>query len=237
MSNCYRLSISFFFFVILNGCQIFSVASVVRQVEEQETVLDVPAQYDGLKDESVAILLNVDLGIHYEDPLFRTQVSEGISRRIKQVVPSAQVLDPRTIVAWQDQNSQWPLMSINEISEDLSAIFGRCTRLVIVDIQEYRLHPRGNRYLWEGVCRSFVKVAEIESYDFSSYVEVFEVITKFPETANVTREEARPEQVRTGLVTRFIRDISWLFYRHAEWKYPERHKDQSPPQDILEHRQ
>lgn len=224
----------FFCLFSLVGCQLFSVASVVKQIEEEQTVLDVSSQYDGLKNNTVGFLLNVDLGIHYEDPLFRTQVSEGIAKRITQVVDGVKVLDPRAIVNWQDRNSQWPLMGMQEIIVQLKSIFGKCNRLVIVDVQEYRLNPRGNRYLWEGICRAFVKVAEEDSDQISSFVEVFEINSKFPETRNVTREEASGNQIRQGLISRFIRDVSWLFYRHAEWKYPERHQDQSPPQILLE---
>ena len=50
---------------------------------------------------------------------------------------------PMQVRQWQFTTPQWNAMAFGEMVEELGV-----DRIVLVDIQEFRLHPRGNRWLW-----------------------------------------------------------------------------------------
>jgi hypothetical protein len=142
-------------------------------------------------------------------------------------VAGARVVDPRLVVDWQMRTTQWEALPYGELATRLGV-----ERVVHIDIYEYRLHPPGNRWLWEGVCLATISIIEAESADPDLFVETFTVQTTFPNVPGLSRDEATPGQIETGLIADFVKKTAWLFHTHIEPKYPDKYRPHLDPDPI-----
>ncbi len=197
------------------GCAVFGLAGAMGQSFETQKLIEVAAEYEGLRDSTVAVVVNVGLDIRWSSPTLATDVTNFVSRQLAANVPGVQVVNPAAVLAWQYRTAQWDALPYGEVAEQLGV-----DRVVYIDIYEYRLHPPGNRYLWEGVCAATVGVIERDGFDVDSFVDAFEVQASFPDVDGVGRDQMAESAVATGLKSKFITRVAWLFYKHEEPKYP-----------------
>lgn len=203
----------------LNGCFAFALAGVMQQNFEYQKLVEVPPRYEGLADKKVAILVDADLSVLYQYPQLVASVTTGVSQRIAANVEGVQVVDPTAILSWQYRTSQWNAMSYGDMMELMGV-----DRLVVVDIFEYRLHPPGNAWLWEGVAAADIGIAEADGIDPHAFVTMFQVTAAFPDIEGVGLENASETQIQTGLLFDFIKRTAELFYLHTEPKYPDQYR-------------
>ena len=204
---------------LLGGCAVGALVGGMAQNWEYQKLVEVHAAYDGLQNKTVAVLVDADLAILYEHPSVAVNVAVNVSSEIARNVEGATVLPSGVIAQWQFRTPQWNAMPYGEIAEALDV-----DRVVHIDIYEYRLHPRGNRWLWEGVCSAHVGVIEREGIDPDSYVEVFDVEAAFPDIKGVGRDSTNSALVQTGLLVLFVKRTAKLFYRHLDPKYPDKYR-------------
>jgi len=199
----------------LGGCAIGQLVGGMAQNAEYQKEIEVHPVYSGLENKTVAVIVDVDLATLYEYPDVAMTLSATIAQRVQANVPGVRVLSPSRVSQWQFRTPQWNAMQYGEIAERLNV-----DRVVHVDIYEYRLHPPGNQWLWDGVCSANVGIIERDGYDPDNYVDRFDITVAFPDMTGVTRENATAAGVQKGLLTLFTRQTSWLFFTHLEPKYP-----------------
>jgi hypothetical protein len=202
---------------LLTGCAAFHLAGALGQAYEEQKQIEVLAEYDGLQGKRVAIVVDADMNLRYQNPDLVQQVAAGVALRIQRDVPDAQVINPAAVLDWQWRTPQWNAMPYGKIAETLNA-----ERVVFVDIYEYRLHPPGNRWVWDGVCAASVSVIESDAIDPDMFVDTFNVISEFPNMDNVDRNAANAQQIERGLLSEFVKQTTWLFHKHLEPKYPDK---------------
>ena len=217
-SSCRPLAVaaSVVLCVILGGCELFGVAGVIGQNIEREKKIEVLAEYDGLRDETVAVVIITDMVVMYEHPSVVPNLAVNLSRRIQQNVQGVKVLDPRVVLDWTHHTAGWQTMPYGEICDELGV-----DRLVWVDLFEFRLNPPGNRWQWQGAASATVGVVEPEGFDPDGFAETYDVSATFPDVQELGRESATESQIQLGLLTSFVQEVSWLFYDHIEDKYPD----------------
>ena len=198
------------------GCQVPALISAVGHNIEREKKIEVLARYAGLDNRSVAVLVKADMGTLYEHPTALPNIAVNLSQRLYENVPGIRVLDPRTVLNFQYQKPNWAAMPLGQIAEELDV-----DRVVVVDMYEYRLHPPGNRWMWEGVAAAHVGVAERDGIDPDEMVDQWNVAAKFPPQDAVAREQLNEMLVQNGLLSTFVRNAAWVFYDHIEDKYPD----------------
>lgn len=197
------------------GCQVMGIVGAVSGQLERAKKIEVLAEYDGLRNRSVAVVVQSDLSLLYEHPTVAPNVAANLSGRIAAEVEGAKVLDPRVVLQWQWQTPNWTALPYGEVAEELGV-----ERVVVVDIHEYRLHPPGNSWLWDGVAGATIGVIERGGFEHDEFAETFSVVEKFPDMEGVAKDSANARQIETGLLSKFIQRIAWLFYDHIEDKYP-----------------
>ena len=202
--------------VAATGCEIFGVASVIGQNIEREKKVEVLAEYDGLRDNTIAVVVLTDMMVMYEHPGVVANICVNLSDRIARNVQGAKVLDPRFVLDWQHQTPGWQSMAYGRICDDLGV-----DRVVWLDLFEFRLNPPGNRWQWEGAASANVGIVEIDGFDPDSFGETYDVTATFPDIPELGRESASASQIETGLLATFVQKVGWLFYDHIEDKYPD----------------
>lgn len=201
---------------LVAGCEIFGVASVVGQNIEREKKIEVLAEYNGLRDSTVAVVVLTDMMVMYEHPGVVANICVNLSDRIARNVQGVQVLDPRFVLDWQHQTAGWQSMAYGLICEELGV-----ERVIWLDLFEFRLHPPGNRWQWDGAASANIGIVETDGFDPDSFGEAFDVSSTFPNVPELGRESATASQIQTGLLATFVQKAGWLFYDHIEDKYPD----------------
>lgn len=200
----------------ISGCQIFGLAGAVSAQLERSKQIEVLAEYDGLRNHTVAVVVQSDPSMLYEFPTVAANVTANLSARLATNVGGVRLLDPRVVLQWQYQTPHWSSLPYGQIASDLGV-----ERVVLVDVYEYRLNPPGNTWVWDGVCAATIGVIEAQSLDADEFAATFSVTSRFPDLEGVSRESANARQIETGLLTKFLQEASWLFFDHIEDKYPD----------------
>ena len=192
---------------------------------EYQKLIEVLPRYDGLEHQSVAVLVDAPLDLLYTKPDLVDQIAGGLMSRLQEHVPDITLMHPVHVRTWQFTTPQWNAMAFGEMVEALGV-----DRVVLVDLQEFRLHPRGNRWLWEGRCRAAVGVIERDGYDIDSFTDAWEVAARFPDIEGLDRDSATEWEIQTGLLSEFIKRTSYLFYTHLEPKHPDKYNPKFDPE-------
>jgi hypothetical protein len=133
-------------------------------------------------------------------------------------VENVRVLDPRMVLAWQYNTPQWNGMPYGDIAEELNV-----DRVVYINIHEYRLHPPGNRWEWEGICAADVGSSSA-AVSLRTPSPISSPLSALPTIKGVGRDAATAEQIEVGVLAEFIKRTAWLFYDHLEPKYPDKYR-------------
>jgi hypothetical protein len=205
------------------GCGLERLVGGMAQNYEYQKLIEVHPVYAGLEDKTVAVLVDVDLGTLYEHPDVLLTIATNVARVIQINVPGATVIAPTYVTEWQFRTPMWNAMPYGEIADSIGV-----DRVVHIDLYEYRLHPPGNRWLWDGVCAANVGIIERDGLDPDSYADVFSVESSYPPLKGVGRDSANADQIRTGLLALFIEQTGWLFYTHLEPKHPDKFRGEIP---------
>jgi hypothetical protein len=208
---------------LLGGCAVTSLIGGALQNQEYQKLIEVHARYDGLKDKKFAVLVDVDLGTRYEFPNLVTTVTDGVSRRLMASVPGSAALPTNFVMAWQYRTADWHSLPYGDVAERLQV-----DRIVLIDIYEYRLHPPGNRYEWDGVAGANISVIEREAPDPDMVVDTFNITSRYPGKTGYGPESASRTLIETILLNDFIKRIDWLFHDHLEPKYPDKYRPEAP---------
>lgn len=201
------------------GCAVFGIVGALGQSFESQKLVEVAAVYPGLEGSSVAVVVNVGLDIRWSSPTLATDITNFVSRQIAENVADVRVVNPAAVLSWQFRTAQWEALPYGAIAEGLNV-----DRVVYIDIYEYRLHPPGNRYLWEGVCAATVGIIERDGFDIDAFVDSYEVSAEYPGIEGLGREQVAEGAIASGLKSKFITRAGWLFYLHEEPKYPDLYK-------------
>lgn len=201
----------------LGGCIIFGLSSAIGANIEKQKQIEVLAKYRGLENKSVAVLAHSDQRTAYEFPTAIPNIIGNLVLILDKNVPGARVLDPRFSVSWMHQTPGWPTLPLAELANELDV-----DRVIVIDIFEYRLNPEGNSFLWDGVAGANIGVIERDGIDPDSFAEEFQVISKFPDMEGIGKSQAGPREIEIGLQKTFVDEVGFLFYDHAEEKYPDR---------------
>lgn len=204
------------FLVIGTGCNIAGVVGVMSYNLEREKNIEVLAEYEGLRDETVAVVVQADHMTLYDHPDVVANTCVNVSRRLQQNVENIRVLDPSIVLDWTYRTPSWSAMPLGEVVEELGV-----DRVVLIDIYEFRLNPPGNRWVWEGVVTASVGVIERSGFDPDSFSEHWDISAEFPKEKGYGRAHASEQAIETGLLAMFVQKASWLFFDHIEKKYPD----------------
>jgi len=198
------------------GCAAFGAIGAISAQIDRAKQVEVLAEYDGLRNRTIAVVVQSAPAMSYEHPTVVANMTANISRRLAENVEGAQLLDPRLVLQWQYQTPHWSALPYGRIAEELGV-----ERVVLIDIYEYRLHPPGNTWIWDGVCAATVGVVEAGLFDTDEFADTFSITVRFPDMEGVSRESANASQIETGLLVKFYQRTAWLFFDHIEDKYPD----------------
>lgn len=194
---------------------LYALGAIGNEFERAKKI-EVLAEYEGLENRTVAVIVDADASVRFQFPTMTTTVAANIAYRIQTNVRGASLLAPATVAQWQYQTPAWTTLPYGQIADELGV-----ERVVLVDIYEFRLNPPGNQYMWDGAAAANVSIIEREHPEPDAFAETFDIRVSFPGGEVRPRESMSPQIMLQGLMTRFVQEAAWLFYTHLEDKYPD----------------
>ena len=176
-----------------------------------EKTVKVKADYHNLENQRIAVLVTADEHTLYRAPEATEKICRSVSAHIAENVDGAQLMNPRQIVQFQDENPYWSTMRAGRLIEKLDT-----DRLVLIDLVEYRFHEPGNSHLWHGLVTGNVAVHEADGNDPDNPAYYRTVTTSFPEDTRVGVVDSDRETIELGMVKTFGRDVARLFHLHEK---------------------
>lgn len=204
---------------VMGGCAIGYIGAGMAQNFEYQKLVEVLPRYEGLEHHTVAVVVDADLATLYEHPTLCDTVAEGVTHRLGEKVSGIRLLPQRYVRSWQFSTPQWNALPYGDIARELNV-----DRVVLIDIQDFRLHPRGNRWMWDGQCIAMVGIIERDGIEPDELADIFQVSARFPKLKELDRQGASEQAIQTGLYVEFIKHVGWLFYPHVQPKYPGKYK-------------
>lgn len=200
--------------VAASGCAIGQLVGGMAASYERTGSRTVAAKYKGLAGKNFAVVVYADRVIQADFPEVVGDLTVTISRRLaapENGVGAAGYIPGERILQYQYNNPRWVVMPWRELAEELGV-----DRLVVVELNEFRLNDPGNQYTWAGVASGTVRVIEADgpSPDMPTMQEA--VLVRFPDEDGYGPMQIPASSVRIALSKRFVDRASWLFYDHDE---------------------
>lgn len=197
------------------GCNIVGFFGAIEAERRRTGTITVEGVYDGLEGQRVAVVIDASREIYMTSPqIVGAILTEIIARLeanagVESVVPATEVQR----VLYDEPGL------LDRTFDEIAARF-EVERLVIVQLDEFRLSEPGNQYVWSGQAAGNLIVIEADSYlEDDVRLEQYVNVT-YPDRPNTTIDDLSADAVALELLRRFANRASWFFYDHKE-RYPE----------------
>lgn len=193
--------------LLCQGCTIIGWGFMAYDEYKKSGTHIEKATYTGLEDTNFAVLVTADRMIQATYPEVVPQLTNGVSNRLAENVGAAGYVPGSAMLTYQYNHPGWAARSYGEIAEELGV-----QRLVVIDIQEFRLNDPGNQYIWDGVAAATVAVVEADGPFPDDISHEHFVHVTFPDSGGYGREDFTRVQILSVLKSRFIDRATWPFY-------------------------
>lgn len=190
-----------------SGCEIIAFPFFAYNEFQKTQSTMVPAEYAGLDGQSFAVLVSGDRGLHADFPGIVPQITNQVSERLKAETKATGYVPAQAMLRYQYENPGWSAMAFSEVAGELGV-----DRLVVVDVQEFRLNDPGNRFLYDGVAAATIAVIEADGFSPDDIAFEFFVNVTFPDAGGFGPEDFSQQEVASVLMTRFVNRATWPFY-------------------------
>jgi hypothetical protein len=194
------------------ACQGCTLAGYVATTLERTGSHEVNAEYEGLADKRVAVVLAADKIIQANYPRLVAELSNSIAVRLaaESKIPM-KMTPPAVVLKHQLDHPRWAAKAYDELGAALSA-----ERLIIIDLYEFRLNEPGNQWVWSGIAAARVGVVEVDGPVPEEFVYTQDVAVDFPDVEGAGPEQYSAQQISAVLRKRLVDRIIWLFFKHEE---------------------
>lgn len=197
--------------VVGSGCAAAGVFAVAAKAVEESTPKKVKAEYTGLAGKSFAVVVSADRSVQSEYPALVAELTARINDRLWTNSGATAGVPAQDLLRYLYENPSWTARPYADLAKTLSV-----ERLVIVDLNEFRLNDPGNRYLWDGVAAGTVSVIEAEGSLADEFMFQRAIRIGFPDVTGVEQDKYSGQQVASVLMARFVNRAAWLFFDHEE---------------------
>jgi len=202
-----------FALAITTGCNFAGL--LVAPLQDVPDRRNVTAEYTGLQNRTVAVLVNADEVTLFGHPNADANVARAVSGRIASLVPGAQVVNPKDIIKFQQDNPYWNTLLYAELIKKLDV-----DRVVSVDLVDYTTNEPGNVHVMRGRVSANIGVIEragtqttTSDPDNLAYAKL--VTIEFPKESTVGVVNADRQTIELGMLDRFSREVAHLFADHV----------------------
>lgn len=201
---------------LAGGCAIGTLIGGMAESHRRQSTRKVDAKYTGLEGKSFAAVISADRMIQADFPDVVALLTVRIGERLAEHCNASGYVPGRSLLSYQYNNPRWVAYTPKQLADELGV-----ERLILIDLNDFRLHDIGNQYLWDGVASGRVAVYEADGPIPDDPIFEEHIRVQFPDSEGLGPMQIPEQTVRAALSQRFIDRASWLFYRHDEPYYPD----------------
>lgn len=193
----------------LGGCE--GVAYVADSLGMGSMPVNVKAEYKGLENQSVAVLVSADLSTLNSYPACILEVCTAVSEGLAKAIPTVRVVRAQEVVDFQEREIYWHTYPYSKLAKRLGV-----TRIMLIDLVEFRSHEPGNQYVFKAVIQGKIGLAETDSTkpDDRAYETV--VQAEFPPGKGPASVRQNEDTVKMAALHLFQQSVVYRFYDHKE---------------------
>jgi len=192
-----------------SGCNWIGYAANVIGDGDPAGQVNVEAQYRGLENQTVAVLVAADEYTLFEHPTAPAAVCRQVSSKLATEITGVHVLNPKQIDQFQKDNPYWNTTAYSELLDRLGV-----ERLVLIDLITYALHEPGNNYQWRGQIVANIGVCEAQGDDPDQFVFATTLQTYYPHGGSIGLIHSDRQTTQMGLHSIFAQKLLYLFKDH-----------------------
>ncbi|MCP4376242.1 MAG: hypothetical protein GY794_08730 [bacterium] len=190
--------------LLTNGC-----GSVMYFVWPWGRTVTVPAEFDGLKNQRVAVVVFASENTQYEYPWVVMNLSSMISAKLNDEIEGITTIAPQKIAAYQHKNVHWAGMDKTALGKALGADF-----ILHISLVEFSTVEEGYVDLLRGRINGEVKVYDCSKPESDTCVWTCDNIrVKFPKTATV-RNAKNESNIHSIIMMKFSEKLTKNFYSY-----------------------
>lgn len=182
----------------------------LAHAQERQIGREVAAQYQGLQDKSLAIVVYADPAILFEYPDARKEVSAFLAKKFHAAMPSVRMLDYNQVINWQNETMNWQALP----EKDIGKHFG-VDRVLYVELTDYGTRDPGAQDLLRGRIRAVARVFEADMPGNAAAWRG-EYAVFWPETGPATYGGSDDRTARIRVLDRFSERVVNAFHDHRE---------------------
>lgn len=200
------------------GCAIGALFGGMAESYKRSSTRAVAAEYDGLRGHSFAVIVTSDRVLQGMYPTLMARLTSRITERLvdPKLTGITGFVPPILVLEFQLSNPDWPTWTYDRVAAEFEV-----ERLIVVELQDYRLNEPGNAYLWDGVAAGRVGVIEADAEMADEFAFAKDIQVRYPDRDGVGPQDMTQQQVQGQLEKRFVDRVTWLMYEHQEPYYPE----------------
>lgn len=175
----------------------------------------VAAEFTGLKNHSVAVVIYADEGTQYQYPYVQLNLGALIANELVNKVKGVTTTDPLNVISYQRQNVRWDEMDRTAIGKALGAQYVLCVTLV-----EFATVEKGYLDLIRGRITAEASLYKVDLPERKACLwREKDIRVVFPDrpTARIGNNE---EIFRLAAMRRFVRILVRNFYAHKVEEKP-----------------
>lgn len=170
----------------------------------------IPAEFDGLEDRTVALVVFAGEATQYEYPRAGLDISAMTSVMLGKNVDGVTTVDPMKVTAYQSKNRNWAEMDRTALGKALEADF-----VMLISLVEFTTVETGYVDLLRGRINAEVKIFDCSKPEQDAMVwTCLNIRIQFPETPTV-RNARNEAEIRTVLMAKFSDELTKKFYSHT----------------------
>ncbi|MGC8624327.1 MAG: hypothetical protein ACP5VQ_03560 [Phycisphaerae bacterium] len=182
------------------GCEFLGMAV-------QNTVgVPVKAQYNGLKKQSVAIVVYEDASTMFTYPQAPQEVSAFVSASLKKHIPTARILNYHLVLDYQNANPNWDVLPIKTIGRHFAV-----ARVVYIELLDYTVHSQKTNFVLQGHIAAHVAVYNVK-LPGSGQVFHTTIDALWPKSGPLAGYDTDANTVRMNTLQRFSTKLAHCFY-------------------------
>lgn len=195
---------------VLAGCNI--VGFVAQGIAgDGESAVAVDAQYRGLPNKSVAVVVTAGDNTLFEHPNATGAICRTVSKQLSLDIPGVKLSEPAKLLEFQRNNPYWNTLPYGDLIKRLNV-----DRIVYIDLAEYTTHENGNANVWRGRVSGTVGIVEADAKDPDNLAFTTRIETAYPNEKTVGVLSSDDATIQAGMVTTFSSRVSALFRDHTQ---------------------
>ncbi|MCL2646154.1 MAG: hypothetical protein FWD61_04000 [Phycisphaerales bacterium] len=195
--------------VSLSSC---SPCGFIAEAVEKVAGKSVVAEYHGLANKSVAIVVFMAPGIIDEFPSAREDVSGFLATQMRQKMPDVRLLDYREVIRWQDDTIHWSSMT----EKNIGRRFG-VDRVLYIELLVYASRLEAGYGDLQGRLKANCKIFETDTPDNApAWTAVMDIT--WPKARPLDPNQMSEVAVRKRTLEMFATNVTDKLHDHKEFE-------------------